>query len=111
MTMGERLKQLREQKKLTQEEVGAIIGVNKAAIQKYESGKVENIKRSNIKKLADFFNVTPTYLMGWDDAKKETPILSEQDKRLVDMFDMLDEAGKDHMLKFMQALLDSQDDS
>ena len=40
MTMGERLKQLRELKNLTQEDVGDVIGVNKAAIQKYESGKL-----------------------------------------------------------------------
>lgn len=53
--MGAIIKQLRLQKGLTQEELEKVIGVQKSAIRKYESGMVQNIKRSSIKKLADFF--------------------------------------------------------
>ena len=63
-TMGEILKELRLQKGLTQEEVGKIIGVQKAAIQKYEKGDVENMKQSSIKKLSKFYGVTTDYLLG-----------------------------------------------
>lgn len=49
--MGERIKYLRESKGMTQEELGEKIGVQKSAIRKYEKGEVENIKRSNIKKI------------------------------------------------------------
>ena len=45
MTTGERIKMLRKEHNLTQEELGAKIGVQKAAIQKYEKGTVKNIKR------------------------------------------------------------------
>lgn len=67
MEMSDIIKQLRLQKGITQEELGKVIGVQKSAIRKYESGAVENMKRSSIKKLADFFNVSPSYLMGLDD--------------------------------------------
>lgn len=60
--MGNRIKQLRLQAHMTQEELGKIIGVNKAAIQKYESGHVTNIKRRKISALCRFFNVSPTWL-------------------------------------------------
>lgn len=72
-TMGNIIKELRISKGLTQEELGAIIGVKKAAIQKYESGAVENIKRSSIQKLSSYFNVSPSYLMGLidDDSGKK----------------------------------------
>lgn len=63
-TMGEVLKELRIQNGLTQEEVGNIIGVQKSAIQKYEKGDVENIKRSSIEKLAKYYGVTIGYLLG-----------------------------------------------
>ena len=63
MEMGERLKELRLQKGATQEEVGKIINVSKATIMKYEKGLVENLKRSSIEKLANYFNVAPSYLM------------------------------------------------
>jgi len=71
MDMGKIIRQLRLQKGLTQEELGKIIGVQKSAIRKYESGTVENMKRSSIKKLADFFNVSPSYLMGLEETQND----------------------------------------
>ena len=65
--MGNRIKQLRLQANLTQEELGKIIGVNKAAIQKYESGQTMNMKRSKIATLSKYFKVDPTWLMGFDE--------------------------------------------
>lgn len=67
MDMGERLKELRLKKRVTQEEVGKVINVSKATIMKYEKGLVENLKRSSIEKLANYFNVTPSYLMCMED--------------------------------------------
>ena len=67
MNMGERIKQLRLQKGLTQEELGKYIGVQKSAIRKYEKGAVQNLKRNSIETLANLFGVTPSYLMCLDD--------------------------------------------
>lgn len=67
MEMGKRIRDLRIQKGMTQEELGRVIGVQKSAIRKYESGAVENIKRSSIDKMAQLFGVTPSFLMGWDE--------------------------------------------
>lgn len=66
MTPGERIKQLRKQHKMTQEQLGQIIGVQKAAIQKYEKGTVQNIKRVSLIKLAEVLETTPEYILGWD---------------------------------------------
>lgn len=68
MEMGEIIKQLRIQKGITQEELGKVIGVQKSAIRKYESGMVENIKRSSIKKMADYFGVSPSFLLGYENS-------------------------------------------
>lgn len=70
MEMGEIIKKLRLEKGITQEKLGEIIGVQKSAIRKYESGKVQNMKRSSIKKMADYFGVSPSYLMGLSDNPK-----------------------------------------
>ncbi|MBQ6163953.1 MAG: helix-turn-helix domain-containing protein [Clostridia bacterium] len=67
MTMGDRIKTLRLEHNMTQEQLGNVIGVQKSAIRKYESGHVENIKRSSIKKLAQVFGVSPSYLMFGED--------------------------------------------
>lgn len=67
MNMGDIIRKLRIEKGVTQEELGKVIGVQKSAIRKYESGMVENLKKSSIQALANYFGVTPTYLMGWSD--------------------------------------------
>lgn len=69
MTVGERIRVLRQQKGLSQEELGEKVGVKKAAINKYEKGIVVNLKQSMIEKLADALGVSPIYLMGFEDEK------------------------------------------
>lgn len=46
MTTGEKIKMLRVKKGMSQEELGKKVGVQKAAINKYEKGIVVNLKMS-----------------------------------------------------------------
>lgn len=55
------IKQLRKEHRLTQEQLGQIVGVQKSAIAKYEKGIIKNLKRSTIEKMADYFGVLPAY--------------------------------------------------
>lgn len=64
MGTGDIIKKLRKEYNLTQEQLGEKIGVQKSAIAKYENGRVENLKRSTIEKLANIFNVSPSYILG-----------------------------------------------
>ena len=83
MTLGKKIKELRKNKGMSQEELGQKIGVQKATIYKYENGIVCNLKQSTIKTLADVLGTTPSYLMGWEDKddtlkasiSREVPIL------------------------------------
>lgn len=52
MEIGQKIKQARLEKGLTQEELGNLVGLQKSAIAKYENGRVVNIKRSTLQKLA-----------------------------------------------------------
>lgn len=74
MNTSEIIKMLRIQNNMTQEELGERIGVKKSAIAKYESGRVENLKRSTIEKLANIFDVSPTYLLGMSNEKEVTEL-------------------------------------
>lgn len=67
MTMGEYIKQLRTSHGFSQEELGKMVGVNRAAVNKWECGRVENIKRSTIEQLAKILGVSPADLMCWSD--------------------------------------------
>ena len=57
--VGNYIRQLRNEKGLTQEQLGDLIGVQKAAVQKWENGSVQNLKRATIMKLAEIFGVSP----------------------------------------------------
>ena len=67
MEVGKRIRALRTARGLTQEELGKLLGVKKAAVQKYENGSVENLKRATVLKLSEIFDVSPSYLMGFDE--------------------------------------------
>ena len=65
--IGIRIKNRRKEIGMTQEELGKIIGVTKATINKYETGIVVNMKRPTVEKIAKALDVPPGYLMGWTD--------------------------------------------
>jgi len=59
---NQRLKELRLQKKLTQKEVSAIIGISERHYQDYEYGKKEPTL-GNFKSLVNFFEVSADYFL------------------------------------------------
>jgi len=73
--IGTRLKSLRRERHLNQKEVAAIIGVTKAMVSHYETGK--DNPSDNIKiKIARLFNVSLDYLLGVID--EPVPFYSEE---------------------------------
>ncbi len=60
MNTGALIKKLRTQHGYSQEELGNMLGVQRAAVQKWECGTVKNLKRETIKKLSEIFNVPPS---------------------------------------------------
>lgn len=87
MNVGEYIKQLRNKNGYSQEQLGRLVGVQRAAVQKWECGKVQNLKRETITKLAEVFNVSPaSFFMGWEEDQARP---SESDKQLDDIMDTL----------------------
>lgn len=60
MNIGEYIKKLRTENGYSQEELGSLLGVQRAAVQKWECGTVKNLKRETIKKLSEIFGVDPS---------------------------------------------------
>ncbi len=67
MSIGTRMKERRLQLKKTLEEVGSVVGVSKATIQRYEKGAITNIPSDKIEKIAKALSTTPAFLMGWEE--------------------------------------------
>jgi len=64
--VGERLKQAREKSGKTLEVAGNKVGVHKSTVLRWENGETEKIKIPILETLAMFYNVNPTWLMGYD---------------------------------------------
>ena len=69
LTIGERLKDLRVERKLTLEQLSAEVGISKSALGKYESDNGKDISPYSILLLADYYGVSCDYLMGRTEIK------------------------------------------
>lgn len=58
---------------ITLEEVGKIVGVSKATVQRWESGAIKNVRRDKIEKLAKALQISPAYLMDWEEIPQNEP--------------------------------------
>ena len=68
MNNSDRLRELRLNSGLTLDEAGKMIGATKQTLYKYENGIVKNIPSDKIEQLARIYNISPSYIMGWDES-------------------------------------------
>lgn len=100
MNIGEIIRDARIKKGYTQEQLGEIMGVQKSAIAKWENGRVVNIKREKLKKLADVLSIPPYELVAPDSIDSNRGYnLSKDELQLLDMYRQLNEQGKEYILQ------------
>lgn len=74
MTIGEKIKQARIDKGLTQEELAEKLGYkSRSSVNKIETGG-RDIPRSQIKRIAEILDVSPISLLGFEDEKPTEPL-------------------------------------
>ena len=84
-----RIKELRKEKKLTQQDVADAMGISRRGFQKWENGESQ-IKPDKAQQLADFFGVSVGYLLGYatvDDVMELTTKVMTNQIRLEDISD------------------------
>lgn len=74
-----KLKTLRKENNLTQEELAQKIGVNLRTLQKWENGE-SSIRTKNAEKLAKHFGVSVGYLLGYSDFREENDLIEKIDE-------------------------------
>lgn len=78
MEIKDIIRKRREELGLTYEELGEKVGVGKSTVRKWETGIIENIKRSNIAALAKALDISPALLMGWEENNEDEHIIKEE---------------------------------
>lgn len=105
--LNERLKELRKQKKVTQQDVANYLGITRPAYTAYEKGS-RNPDYDLLNKLARYFNVTTDYLLGTDTTKTKDstePELTTYQQEVLDFFNSREDLFfHDHPGDIRQAL-------
>lgn len=79
--IGQRIRDLRKKKRMSQTELAKSAGVSQTTVTAWETGKAEP-SSSAVARLADIFNVTTDYLLGRpnkQETKKDDVELSDDD--------------------------------
>lgn len=67
MKINERIKERRKELHLSADYIAQQLGISRASYYRYEKSEVYNMPITALEPLAKILNVTPSYLMGWDD--------------------------------------------
>ena len=113
MNMAERIRERRKEMGFTQEELALALGLQKAAVAKYESGRVENIKQAVLLKMADLLDCTPAYLMGWSNVPGEADslqpdisfqMLNDEQRLMVELFSSMSRDNRERVMEYCRRL-------
>ena len=93
---GDRLRALRQELGLSQEEVAKKIGVSRPAYVNYEQGKSRPVRK--LQELANLFDVTTDYILGESKPPMIHPELYYKDKKVIEIAKKLQDDPKRKIL-------------
>lgn len=103
MTVGERIKFVRESLNMSQEELAKKMGYkDRSSISKIEKSKDDDIYLDTIQRIAEILNCSPLYLMGWDNENDNKNRVKEQ--RFVELYNQLTDSEKIVVDKLLESL-------
>ena len=109
MTVGERIKKIRENLNISQTDLAKGVNISKQTLYKYETNVVTNIPSNVIEKIANILAVSPAVLMGWETnnttASNLVYKLPTQIQILIDKAEYLNENGLNELIKYTNYLL------
>lgn len=108
MSIGAKIKELREAKNMSLEDVAKLCGTTRQTIYKYENEIVTNIPYDKIVLLAKALNTTPSNLFDWKEDKKispDEPTLTEGERDVLELFRAIPEDQQPVVLAMIRAAL------
>jgi transcriptional regulator with XRE-family HTH domain len=102
--IGVRLRTIRIDHKMSQEQLGTSLGVSFQQVQKYERG-TNRISASRIMQIAKILKTTPHELMGWDSGKLGDVMFDGESYKLAKAFSELPDATKTPFRALINAVI------
>lgn len=92
LEIGKRIKQAREEKNMSLQEVAELTGVARSTVQRYEAGKIDKIKLPVIESIARALGFLPEWIIGKTDKKYPT---LEEIPEIITYYNKLNFVGKE----------------
>lgn len=106
LTMGDRLKELRQQRSLSQEIVAQSIGITRSAYSHYEINNRQPVYETLIK-LASFFEVTTDYIIDGESRGTEPQVAADTIEIIRLLNNMDEDKRKESIDKMLDAIRES----
>jgi transcriptional regulator with XRE-family HTH domain len=108
MNMGERLRELRLRRNISQEEVARHIGITRSAYSHYEINNRQPVYETLIK-LAAYFDVSLDYMIGGTTSKHKTETSDAQDTReIMQLLRHMDQEQRKTSIRLLNELMTRQ---
>lgn len=107
-TKGERIKELRKAKNITQSELAKRLNTTKQTISKYEKGIVTNIPSDRIEDMARILDSTPEYILGWEQGGQEERNIKNSDAMADITVRLFEDEDFFYMVNFIKDLDEKQ---
>lgn len=107
MNIGQKIRQQRKLKKMTQEQLGDAIGVSKMAISKYERNIVDNMGREKVMALSKILDIPIVEFLESSDEERIVEQVSPEEfanevRMLLEKTNNLTEQQKQHLLNTLE---------
>jgi transcriptional regulator with XRE-family HTH domain len=97
-TVGQRIRDLRVARKLTQEQLAKAIGIKQGSLTQLETGKSKAPASKTLTKLARLFEVDPEWLMTGRGPQHPVSSLGDEESELVLLYRSLSTEGRAYVL-------------
>jgi transcriptional regulator with XRE-family HTH domain len=104
MSIGEKIKDLRKEKGINQQEIADLIGMHRSNYSKIENGQRE-LSVSALSNIASFFDLSTDQLMGEPDFPSEVKVADKTIMEKVKMIDQLEDEEKQTIFKMIDAFI------
>lgn len=111
MSIGTKIREIRESKNMSLEDVAKACGTTRQTIYKYENGIVTNIPYDKIVLLASVLGTSPSYLFGWVENEKAPSELqlTEGEKALIKLLRRVPAKDQPIVIEKILSALDNQE--
>lgn len=113
MSIGKKLRELREAKSMSLEDIARLCGTTRQTIYKYENEIVTNIPYDRIILLAKALGTTPSQLFDWEEDNKKISsdelVLTEGEKAFIKLLRRVPAAEQPIVIEKILSAIDNQE--